>query len=122
MSSSVSPVATSPQPCSSNESTSPKQELVCQFTQVREVIDGLGFDYESLGLVEGLPLLSECNTEVQVIAPQGYTTLCSISASSQGKQKSWLLNYSVISFLMNGQLFSEYDRISNMLGLPHCSN
>ena len=36
-------------------------------------------------------------------------------------QKSWLMNYTVLSFLMNGQLFAEYHRLSNMLGLPACS-
>ena len=57
---------------------------------------------------------------MQVSAPEG-ATLPAISGSI-GKQKSWLLNYSVISFLMNGQLIAEYNRISNMLGLPHCSD
>ena len=38
------------------------------------------------------------------------------------KGKSWLLNYSVLSFLMNGQLYAEFQRIGNMLGLPPCSN
>ena len=36
-------------------------------------------------------------------------------------RKSWLMNYTVLSFLMNGQLFAEYRRLSNMLGLPACS-
>ena len=71
--------------------------------------------------MDGTPLLSNCHTQIQVIVPQGSAVLV-ISGSSQGRQKCWLLNYSVISFLMNGQLFSEYDRISNMLGLPHCSD
>ena len=31
-------------------------------------------------------------------------------------QKSWLMNYTVLTFLMNGQLFAEYHRLSNMLG------
>ena len=35
--------------------------------------------------------------------------------------KKWHLNYSVLSFLMNGQLHAEYRRISSMIGLPHCS-
>lgn len=89
------------------------------FAQVREAIDRLGFDFDLLGM-EGTSFVSECNLEVHVTAPQG-NALPTIAGSSRGRQKSWLLNYSVISFLMNGQLFSEYDRISNMLGLPHCS-
>ena len=36
-------------------------------------------------------------------------------------KKSWLMNYTVLTFLMNGQLFAEYHRLSNMLGLPACS-
>ena len=35
--------------------------------------------------------------------------------------KSWMKNYSALSFLMNGQLFAEYERVSNMLGIPSCS-
>ena len=35
--------------------------------------------------------------------------------------KSWAKNYSALSFLMNGQLFAEYERVSNMLGIPSCS-
>ena len=29
-------------------------------------------------------------------------------------QKSWLMNYTVLTFLMNGQLFAEYHQLSNM--------
>ena len=35
--------------------------------------------------------------------------------------KSWTTNYTVLCFVMNGQLYAEYNRISNMLGLPPCS-
>ena len=118
-SSTQSSVAPSPETTLSGstvESTLSTEEVTHVFAKVREAIDRLGFDFESLG-VEGTSLLSMCNPEVQVSVPQG-ATLPTISCSSRGRQKSWLLNYSVISFLMNGQLFSEYDRISNMLGLP----
>ena len=71
--------------------------------------------------MDGTPLFSNCHTQIQVIVPQG-SAVPVISGSSQGRQKCWLLNYSVISFLMNGQLVSEYDCISNMLGFPHCSD
>ena len=36
--------------------------------------------------------------------------------------KSWTKNYSALSFLTNRQLFAEYERVSNMLGLPACSD
>uniref|UniRef100_A0A1X7TLN0 Mutator-like transposase domain-containing protein n=1 Tax=Amphimedon queenslandica TaxID=400682 RepID=A0A1X7TLN0_AMPQE len=35
--------------------------------------------------------------------------------------KSWSKNYSAQSFLMNGQLFAEYERVTNMLGITACS-
>ncbi len=31
-------------------------------------------------------------------------------------------NYSVLSFLINGQLYSDYEKLSGLLGLPSCSN
>jgi hypothetical protein len=36
-------------------------------------------------------------------------------------KQSWERHYSVLSFLMNGQLYVDYTRISGMLGLPSCS-
>ena len=39
--------------------------------------------------------------------------------SSPGK--SWVKNYSALLFMMNGQLFAEYERVSNMLGIQSCS-
>lgn len=79
------------------------------FAQVREAIDRLGFDFDLLGM-EGTSFVSECNLEVHVTAPQG-NALPTIAGPSRGRQKSWLLNYSVISFLMNGQ---------NMTGSATC--
>ena len=34
---------------------------------------------------------------------------------------SWDRHYSVLSFLLNGHLYVEYDRLRGMLGLPSCS-
>lgn len=62
------------------------------------------------------------DTEVTLSVPPD-TSPPSISSSSLGgRRKSWLLSYSVLSFLTNGQLFAKYHRIANMLGLPPCSN
>ena len=36
-------------------------------------------------------------------------------------RKSWTMNYTVLCFIMNGQLYAEYKRIGGMLGLPSCS-
>ena len=35
---------------------------------------------------------------------------------------SWPMNYTVLSFMMNGYLYAEYNALAGMLGLPHCSN
>ena len=44
-----------------------------------------------------------------------------ITSTPGAPKKSWTMNYTVLSFMMNGQLYSEYKRISNMVGLP-CSD
>ena len=67
------------------------------------------------------PLISECHTDITLSVATGVSPPCT-SSTSRERNKSWLLNYSVLSFLMNGQLFAEYYRISNMLGLPQCSD
>ena len=36
-------------------------------------------------------------------------------------RKSWTMNYTVLCFIMNGQLYAKYKRIGGMLGLPSCS-
>lgn len=36
--------------------------------------------------------------------------------------KSWSRHYSALSFLMNGHLHAEYEKLSGMLGLPSCSH
>lgn len=36
--------------------------------------------------------------------------------------QSWFLNYTVLSFLMNGHLYAEYAPLQGMLGLPSCSD
>ena len=38
--------------------------------------------------------------------------------SRKGKQLSWELNYTVLSFVMNGQHYSDYEGIVGMMGLP----
>ena len=35
---------------------------------------------------------------------------------------SWPMNYTVLSFMMNGHLYAEYNKLAGMQGLPHCSN
>ena len=37
-------------------------------------------------------------------------------------RRSWPMNYTVLSFMMNGHLYAEYNKLAGMLGLPHCSN
>ena len=101
--------------------SAPSVPVNFEFLQaISKVREAMKFDFDSLG-INGTSLLTDCSPELRVFTPEG-ATQPTISGSSRGRQKSWLLNYTVISFLMNGQLFSEYHRISNMLGLPHCSD
>ena len=58
-----------------------------------------------------------CVPELCTTVPQGHDPPTIRSSPN----KCWEKNYSVLSFLMNGQLFAEYKRVANMLGLPSCS-
>ena len=62
-------------------------------------------------------MIAECQVGISV---EGECPMIT-GGHTAGRQKSWPLNYSALSFLMNGQLYAEYSRISSMLGLPHCS-
>ena len=80
-----------------------------QALQVQELDSG------SLGIAPH-ELVSECSIELSVSAQ----SLPSIGLPHRGK--SWLPNYMMLAFMMNGQLFAEYQRVVSMLGLPCCSD
>ena len=70
----------------------------------------------------------------QIGLPHNTTTLSShVSSGSIGLHHSdslrihnsfcsWSQYYPVLSFLMSGHLYADYDRLSGLLGLPACSN
>lgn len=60
---------------------------------------------------------TECITELCLYIPKN-TDPPTVKSSPT---KSWFKNYTALSFLMNGQLFAEYERVSHMLSLPSCS-
>ena len=100
--------------------TSP--EPVCDTTvqeilsNVVKAIRGLGFDCDEnpFNVYGGIV---ECTPEFCACAPEG-SAPPSVRSSPT---KSWTKNYSALSFMMNGQLFAEYERVTNMLGIPSCS-
>ena len=83
---------------------------------VVEAISSLGFSCDLKNIDK--TGFSKCCTSLQITVPTGSSHPIVRSSPT----KSWAMNYSVLSFLMNGQLYAEYERISNMLGLPHCSH
>ena len=85
--------------------------------RVSDAVQRLEFDLESFGTPS---LISECRPELHVAIPDGCSPL-RIVTTVPSKGKSWLLNYTALAFLMNGQLFAEYHRVAIMLGLPLCS-
>lgn len=97
-------------------------EPVCDTTvqeilsNVVKAIRGLGFDCDEnpFNVYGGIV---ECTPEFCACAPQG-SAPPSVRSSPT---KSWTKNYSALSFMMNGQLFAEYERVTNMLGIPSCS-
>ena len=40
----------------------------------------------------------------------------------QNSRCSWPMNYTVLSFMMNGHLYAYDNKLAGMLGLPHCSD
>ena len=59
----------------------------------------------------------ECAPELHVRVPPG-SEPPSIRSSPT---KSWMKNYSALSFLMNRQLFAEYDRVSGSMCNHRCN-
>lgn len=82
--------------------------------KVVEAIRCLGFDCND-NTFDALASLVQCSPELPI--PSGSHPPIIRSSTN----KSWTKNYSALSFLMNGQLFAEYERVTNMLGIPSCS-
>ena len=102
----------------------PEPESVSQDTlsladiesNVLQAIQSLGFDCNSNSFnLHGS--IVQCTPELHAEVPPG-SDPPSVRSSPT---KSWMKNYSALSFLMNGQLFAEYERVTNMLGTPSCS-
>ena len=105
---------TSASPLSAQESCSPSPTSV--LGEVQEELDKLGYNVDVLGVCQA-SMIAECQVGISV---EGECPMIT-GGHTAGRQKSWPLNYSALSFLMNGQLYAEYSQISSMLGLPHCS-
>ena len=98
-------------------------ESACQDTvaapsipsRIVTAIQCLGFDCNENSFDLNL-CISNCVPELCTTVPQG-----SDPPTIRSSNKCWEKNYTVLSFLMNGQLFAEYKRVANMLGLPSCS-
>lgn len=95
----------------------PEEQIISEISKISaQVVDAvcrLGF---------------ECNEEyfdsiqknlIQCV-PQ-YSTSVLPPPSIKSSTKSWSKNYTALSFLMNGQLFAEYERVTGMLGITSCS-
>ena len=85
---------------------------------ILKAVNRLDYSSHSLNLPS---IISKCKLQLETVIPLGYTEP-TIPQDTQGSRKSWELNYSVISFLMNGQRYADYQHIGSMLGLPGCSN
>ena len=85
-------------------------------SKVVETIQELGFDFnENFFDLEGS--IIECVPEFCARVPAGSNPPMVRSSPT----KSWTKNYTTLAFMMNGQLFAEYERVTNMLGIPSCS-
>ena len=109
------PMSINEEPASiSKEPASPSLPTI--HTKAVHAIRSLGFDCNE-NTFDLQKSLVQCVPELNVRVPPGSDPPTIRSSSN----KSWMKNYSALSFLMNGQLFAEYERVSNMLGIPSCS-
>ena len=107
----------SPQPTATVQSGTDEQPVQQNFC-TQELVDDILSSVKLLNCKSDpvnitKSLITNCSTKL--------TTTGSESPIIVDSQKSWLMNYSAMTFMMNGQLFAEYDRISNIIGLPQCS-
>lgn len=93
---------------------SPSTVTDCTNPHIHDVIDLMsedGWDFSSL---EGQARVFDDKLHLHnmtLYRPQ-------LKWSSKGKQPCWELNYTVLSFLMNGQYYNDYEGVVGMLGLP----
>ena len=81
---------------------------------IQHVVDLLNEDGWNFSSVQGSAIVFDDKFKIQnetTYNPQ-------LRWSRKGKQPSYELNYMVLSFLMNGQYYSDYEGIVSMLGLP----
>lgn len=104
-----------PEPKKQYSPTQPDSAEINVHEAVVEEMNRLGYSWN---LSEMNPSsFSACTTLLQVTVPPS----SSHPTVRSSPTKSWTTNYSVLCFVMNGQLYAEYNCISNMLGLPPCS-
>ena len=103
--------------CIGEQPHTPDLESVSHIhAKVVQAIRCLGFDCNDNAFNLQRSLV-ECVPELCTRVPPG-SDPPTIRSSAK---KPWTKSYSALSFLMNGQLFAEYERVSNMLGIPSCS-
>ena len=90
-------------------------------TKVVHTLRCLGFDCndDTFGIQKSLV---QCVPELSTIVPPGSDPPSIRSSTNKSWTKNYTaLNYTALSFLMNSQLFVEYERVTNMLGISSCS-
>lgn len=99
-------------PVSTNTTSNTSPDL---YDSVVGYVQALGYNLPSL---TERTFFSASKTQLVVQVPDG----CDPPEVLVAPSRSWLLNYTVISFMLNGHLYAEYKRLQSMLGLPHCSD
>ena len=105
-----------PEPARASPDTVTAPSLSDIHAKVVQAIRCLGFDcnHNSYDLQRSVV---QCTPEFHMNVQPGSDP----STVRSSPNNSWAKNYSALSFLMNGQLFAEYERVSNTLGIPSCS-
>lgn len=87
--------------------TSAVEQLIREVSEV-----GLPFDKENIE-----KFITKTSIHLQKVIPEGTT-----APQVHNTTCSWDLNYTALSFIMNGHLYADFTRVAGMLGIPHCSS
>ena len=101
-----------------NHSTTESEEDPTELTPtvVLDTLQQDGWNFSSI-----LSTTSVFEGEVKLIIEAGHTSTMQ-RENKRGPSPSWELNYPALSFLLNGQYYSDYENTLSLMGLPVMSD
>ena len=95
----------------SGSTNSTPEQVPAVVSELIDLVAAIGLPVDVNKCMTKASLQLQCDPRGTAEPPQVHNSRC-----------SWPMNYTVPSFMMNGHLYAEYNRLTGMLGLPHCLN